>query len=171
MRLLVVVIGKNQSHWEKYGEAEIHTLTAGTKEVEVHALGLHDLKYVVNGKQLNTEKGKQVHTIAEYQQHLEADLKFLNTIAPGALLIFATTTPVPEGSVGRIAGDAKRYNSAAREVLQQHPGVLINDLFAFTLPHHSAWWSSPGNVHYKPVGFDAQGDEVARVILAALKTK
>lgn len=42
------------------------------------------------------------------------------------------------------------------------------DLFTLTKPNQSKRWSEPGNVHYSKAGSDAQGDQVAKVILQAL---
>ena len=81
-----------------------------------------------------------------------------------AKLIFATTTPVPEDEPGRHAGDAAKYNKVALQVMKKHPQILVNDLYAFTKPNHSQWWTKPGNVHYNDTGKNAQGDEVAGVI-------
>lgn len=98
-------------------------------------------------------------------------MAYLKKHHPRAALIFATTTPVPGGGRGRRAGDAAKYNAAALQVLKRFPAVAINDLFAFTAPHHATWWTRPGNVHYNTAGTNAQGDEVARVIRAALKKR
>ena len=130
-------------------------------------VGLHDLKYVVDGR-LDLDHGDQVTSPAEYRRNLHAIVGYLKQFAPHATLIFATTTPVPENSKGRIAGDAARYNKAAREVLADYPEIIINDLYSFTKPNHSKWWGAAGDVHYNEQGRTAQGDEVARVILGAL---
>ena len=79
-------------------------------------VGLHDLKYV-SETGLDKVNGKQVSSITEYQQNLREIVAYLERQAPDAKLIFATTTPVPEGELGRFAGDAQRYNDAALEVL------------------------------------------------------
>lgn len=60
-------------------------------------VGLHDLKYL-NGNQLDTAKGRQVHFLKQYQQNLREIIEFLQTTYPQARLIFATTTPVPAGA-------------------------------------------------------------------------
>ncbi|MCO6046860.1 SGNH/GDSL hydrolase family protein [Aeoliella sp. ICT_H6.2] len=133
-------------------------------------VGLHDLKYAKDGKLVN-EGGTQVHSSDEYQQHLAAALDYLQELAPQAKIIFATTTPVPENSFGRTAGDAARYNQAAREVLQRYPQVGVNDLYEFTKPRQSEWWTSPGNVHFTAKGQKAQGKQVAEVIEKALKDR
>lgn len=131
-------------------------------------VGLHDLKYwSENG--LDRENGKQVSTIEAYQKNLKGIIAYLKKLAPEATLIFATTTPVPENSAGRVAGDAVRYNQAALAVLKEYPEVLINDLYAFTKPKQPEWWAHPGNVHYNKEGCEAQGAEVATFILDVLK--
>lgn len=131
-------------------------------------VGLHDLKYVVDGK-LDKVNGEQVNSTAVYRRNLIEIIGYLKTLAPRAKLIFATTTPVPEGEPGRVAGDAKRYNQAALDVLKQYPDIMVNDLYGFTKPKQPDWWTKPGNVHFEEVGRNAQGDRVAEVILKALK--
>ena len=109
-------------------------------------VGLHDLKYL-SGKKLDKENGKQVSLIETYQQNIEKIVAYLGQLSPDAKLIFATTTPVPEGADGRFAGDAEKYNAAATKVLQKHPEITINDLFTFTKPNHAKWWIKPNDVH------------------------
>lgn len=133
-------------------------------------VGLHDLKYI-SGKKLDKENGKQVSSLEVYKQNLHAIVAYLKELAPGAKLIFATTTPVPKGAPGRIAGDAEKYNKAALEVLSDYPEIKINDLYTFTKPKQPEWWVAPGNVHFLEIGKNAQGDEVARVILDSLSGK
>ncbi|MFC1760844.1 SGNH/GDSL hydrolase family protein [Planctomycetota bacterium] len=134
-------------------------------------VGLHDLTV----RELDQENGKHVSVtpIDVYKKNFSDVVTYLQQLAPNAKLIFATTTPVPEGTVGptRIAGDAQRYNAAAFEVLRKTPDIAVNDLFSFTKLNHPEWWSEPGNVHYNETGKNAQGDEVARVILEKLSSK
>ncbi|MDQ8179569.1 SGNH/GDSL hydrolase family protein [Pelagicoccus sp. SDUM812005] len=130
-------------------------------------VGLHDLKYLKNGK-LDKENGQQVSSIDEYKENLHAIVAFLEERFPGAELVFATTTPVPENADGRFAGDAKKYNEAALEVMSEYPAIRINDLYSFAKPHQEEWWVKPGDVHYSELGKNRQGDEVARVIREAL---
>jgi len=133
-------------------------------------VGLHDLKHVSEGR-LDKKNGKQVSLIDTYKENLNKIIAYLQKLSPDAQLIFATTTPVPEGEPGRIAGDAAKYNAAALEVLRSHPEIAINDLYAFTKPNQARWWVEPGNVHYNGAGQKAQGDEVARIIREALDKK
>jgi hypothetical protein len=133
-------------------------------------IGLHDLKYL-DGNKLDKVNGKQVSSIETYKKNLKDIIVYLKELAPDATLIFATTTPVAPEEAGRKAGDSKKYNAAAREVLVAYPEIEINDLYAFTLPHHAEWGIAPDNVHYNEKGWSAQGDEVAGIILSALAGK
>ncbi len=130
-------------------------------------VGLHDLKYVV-GRKLDKVNGKQVTSIIQYEENLRKIVGYLRKRAPHATLIFATTTPVPDGEPGRFAGEAAKYNDVALKVMRDYPKIIINDLYAFTKPKHAKWWSKPGNVHFNPTGVQAQGAEVARVIRTAI---
>ena len=126
-------------------------------------VGLHDLKYVLNGK-LDKENGMQVSSLSTYENNLRSIIEYLKTSYPKAKLIFATTTPVPEGEPGRIAGDAKRYNKVELRVMRDHKDIRINDLYKFSLPVIKAHAIRPGNVHYDAEGSRLQGIEVARII-------
>ena len=128
-------------------------------------VGLHDLKYVKAGK-LDRVNGQLTASIDEYKTNLRNIVVYLKKLAPQATLIFATTTPVPEGEQGRFAGDAIKYNTAALDVLKNFPEVQINDLYQFTKPNHSQWWIKPGDVHYNPQGTKAHASQVSSVILA-----
>lgn len=134
-------------------------------------VGMHDLTIMNPDEDVGKQESRT--SIDAYKKNLGDIVTYLQQLAPDAKLIFATTTPVPEGAFGptRIAGDSQRYNAAALEVLSTTPDIAVNDLFALTKPNHPEWWSKPGNVHYNKTGSNAQGDEVARVLLNALSGK
>jgi len=125
-------------------------------------IGLHDLKYL-KGKNLN-KKGKQVSSIEVYKTNLDEICTYLKSEFPKAKLIFATTTPVPEGAKGRFEGDSIKFNKAAIEVLANYPDIDVNDLYSFTKPNVKTWRQEPGNVHYNALGNEKQGEEVSKVI-------
>ncbi len=127
--------------------------------------GLHDLKYM-NGKGalVDVTKGVQQIPIEQYARNLEELTKRLKRT--GATLIFATTTPVPEGSTGRIKGDAKRYNEAALKVMKKYH-VRIDDLYAFALPRLDSI-QRPHNVHFTEEGSRLLAEQVAASIRQAL---
>ncbi|MGJ8634886.1 MAG: SGNH/GDSL hydrolase family protein [Luteolibacter sp.] len=132
-------------------------------------VGLHDLTQMEADKE--TGKSEPRTSIEDYKKNIRDIVEYLKELAPDAKLIFATTTPVPEGAFGprRLAGDSLKYNEAAMEVLSDYSEVIIDDLYTLTKENHSDWWSTPGNVHYNKSGSNAQGDEVARVILETLR--
>ena len=131
-------------------------------------VGLHDLKYMHKGK-LDKFNGKQVSSLKEYKAKLDKACKYLMNEFPKTKLIFATTTPVPEGAAGRFAGDSVKYNAAARAVLAKYPSIIINDLYSFTKPNFEEWAIKSGDVHYNEFGKREQGKEVARIIAENLK--
>jgi acyl-CoA thioesterase-1 len=110
------------SHLDKW-------LGKGPWDVIHFNFGLHDLKYLdAAGKYVDPDKGKQVAPPELYRQRLRELTQRLQ--ATGAKLIFATTTPVPEGTLGRLAGGEARYNQVAVEVMKELK-VPLDDLGAY----------------------------------------
>jgi len=132
--------------------------------------GLHDLKYTREGKPDSKERRRAV-SIEQYGKNIRDMIAYLGKTDPGAKIIFATTTPIPESGMVRAVGDSVKYNKAALEVLEDSSSVAVNDLYGYTKANHSKWWSHPGNVHFNAEGRKAQGEEVARVILQELKNR
>lgn len=131
--------------------------------------GLHDLKYVdAQGNLLQVvDQGRPQVSLADYERNLETLVTRLKQT--GAKLIFATTTPVPEGAAGRIPADAPRYNEAALRVMYKH-GVAVDDLYAFALPRLSEI-QLPKNVHFSAEGSRALAEAVTASIRQALAEK
>ena len=120
--------------------------------------GLHDLKYLNDKAEYVTpDKGLQVTPIKQYQANLRKIVEILETT--GAKLIFATTTPVPNGAGGRVPGDEIRYNAAASEVMREM-GVEIDDLWSVVNPSLTTL-QLPQNVHFNSEGSRVLGVEVA----------
>jgi hypothetical protein len=120
--------------------------------------GLHDLKYLdEKGRYVTSDKGKQVATIKQYQANLREIVATLQST--GAKLIFATTTPVPSGSGGRVQGDEIRYNAAALQVVREM-GVEIDDLWNVVKPSLTTL-QQPHNVHFNAEGCRVLGAEAA----------
>ncbi len=125
--------------------------------------GLHDLRYM-NAEGTHADNAKQQVPVDQYEKNLETLVNRLKKT--GARLIWASTTPVPEGAGGRMKGDAAKYNAAAKKVMDRH-GISINDLYAFALPRLEEI-QRPANVHFTTEGSEALASEVARVILENL---
>jgi lysophospholipase L1-like esterase len=141
----------------------------GTWDVVHFNWGLHDLCYrhpeaTVYG---NRDKTNGVISVPldEYRENLEELVTRLKT--PGRALIWATTTLVPAGEVGRFEGDEIRYNEAAAEIMRRH-GIAINDLHALSASFAPTLFAGPGDVHYTQEGSRELGRQVAQCILQAL---
>ncbi len=130
--------------------------------------GLHDLKHVDAATKANSNKAEDPPQadLATYTSNMTTLTSEL--VATGAQLIFATTTPYPDGvSPFRDPADAARYNAAARSVVSKHQ-ITINDLHDFIAPKLGEL-QLPKNVHFKPAGSEAMAGEVAKAILGKLE--
>lgn len=127
--------------------------------------GLHDLKYLdEKGAYVPPDKGKQVALIPDYEAHLRELVVSLKKT--GAHLIWASTTPVPARSLGRVEGDEKGYNAAAARIMGE-AGIPIDDLYAIAAAHQ-AEIQLPHNVHFTKAGYEQLADSVVRSVRAAL---
>ncbi len=131
--------------------------------------GLHDLCYrnpevktVGNRDKVN---GTQSVPLEQYKKNLEELV--LRLKKTGAKLIWASTTKVPDGEVGRFAGDELKYNKVALGIMQKH-GVSINDLHQLTSSLDASLFRKSGDVHYTPQGSALLGQQVANHIGKAL---
>lgn len=104
-------------------------------------------------------------SLADYEKNLEQLVTRLK--ATDAVLIFATTTPVPEGELGRVIGDDVRYNNAARRVMERHE-ITINDLHAAVLPRLAELQKPGGDVHFLAEGSEFLAERVAEAVREAL---
>ncbi len=98
---------------------------------------------------------------------LDPGRQILDTLeATGARLVYATTTPVPEGDLRpyREPEDAVLYNNIAREVMVE-AGIPIDDLYAFALPRLGEI-QQPENVHFTNAGSELLAQEVVAAIRA-----
>jgi acyl-CoA thioesterase-1 len=134
--------------------------------------GLHDLKHVKPGdpkgaaSDLATDPPQA--TVEVYEKNLREIVAKLK--ATGAKLIFATTTPVPDGamSVYRSNADAIKYNEAALRVMKENH-IAVDDLYTFMKPKVAELQRQPANVHYTPEGYEALAKEVVASVKATVK--
>lgn len=134
--------------------------------------GLHDLKRVTEpgGDKISDNPQDPPQATAEkYAGNLATIVTKLK--ATGARLVFANTTPVPDGCKKpfRDPADPPRYNAAAAKIMQAN-GVRVNDLFAFCQPQLDKL-QSPKNVHFTAQGSQALAEQVAKVIEEELNTR
>jgi len=120
--------------------------------------GLHDLKFMDNGK-------PQV-SLEDYEKNLRELVKELKKTK--AKLIWCATTPVPEAKLTppRKDSDVQAYNAVAKKVMDEHK-VAINDLYAYTLPKLTEV-QIPANVHFKKEGSEFLARKVVQSIEEAL---
>lgn len=136
--------------------------------------GLHDLEHVQHegiapGEQtmVPVEKGPRWVSVESYRSNLERIVERLKRT--GARLVFATTTPVPNGARSRVPEDVARYNEVALAVMREH-GVEIDDLNSAAV--ESAYrFQKPQDVHFYRQGSEILADYVAASIKAQLSGK
>lgn len=124
--------------------------------------GLHDAKLPPEGVR---------HAPPDvYEKNLRALVKQMKT--SGAKLIFATTTPVPNGgylSPTRRFGSVDEYNAIARKVMTEN-GVGIDDLNTVAKPMMEKH-GNPKDVHFAPEGYIVLAKAVSESIEAVLAKK
>jgi len=127
--------------------------------------GLHDLKHAdAKGGLVDASEAPRQVELDAYRDNLRAIVRRLKET--GATLIWCTTTPVPPGAKGRVAGDEVAYNAVAADVMKDE-GVATNDLHAFAAAR-LAEIGKPADVHYTPAGYTVLAEQVARRIDQAL---
>ena len=134
---------------------------AGPWDVIHFNWGLHDLKVMDGGQ----------HQVppADYRSNLEALVGRMK--ATGAKLIWASTTPVPEGKLSpvRRSQDVQEFNGIAAEVMKSH-GIPTDDLYTAAL-YRLKEIQRPLNVHFTEEGSDVLAGYVAEAIRGALRDR
>jgi hypothetical protein len=110
--------------------------------------------------------GKLPFPIEDYERNLEQIVARLK--ATSAVLIWASTTVVPEGEAGRVVGDEIKYNRVAAAVMQKH-GIAIDDLHALTKSFPVSDFVGHGDVHFSASGSSKLAKKVASSLEGALK--
>ena len=131
--------------------------------------GLHDLKYITDdGKLTAVTEGKIQIPLAKYRSNMTKLIRRLQKT--NAKLIWCSTTPVPAGAKGRIAGDELKYNQVAKELITEFGAdqFLVNDLHSFA-NERLEQIQRPANVHFTRDGSQLLADEVVAKINAALE--
>jgi len=110
--------------------------------------------------------GTLTHNLEQYTANLGQLVTELKKTK--AKLIFATTTPVPAGELGRRVGDDLKYNAAAVTLMQKHH-VAINDLHAVMAGKMNEYGKKSGDVHFTEKGSRLLARQVAKAILSAIE--
>lgn len=123
--------------------------------------GLHDSAY----KDWDIRTGIQHSSLEQYEKNLEALVIRLKQ--RGSKLIWASTTPIPDGAGGNIKGDSAKYNNVAAKIMQKHE-VYISDLYGYVLAD-LAKYQLPQNIHFSNEGSVFLAKKIAEDIRAMLK--
>ncbi|MDP6544788.1 MAG: prolyl oligopeptidase family serine peptidase [Phycisphaerae bacterium] len=154
------------------GLANIKRYIAGGKWDVIHFnWGLWDLCYrnpkaKAQGRR-DKVNGKITHSLEQYEANLRKLVKELKST--DAKLIWASTTPVPDGEAGRIKGDDLKYNAAAAKIMTENK-IPINDLHAH-MTKRLKDFEKKGNVHFDAAGSKYLAEKVAASVLEALGSK
>lgn len=143
----------------KNGVASIKRWLGGGKWDVIHFnWGIHDLKIMPDGR-------RQVEP-ADYEANLRQLVTTLKTT--GAKLIWASTTPIPEGELNppRKFGQVAEYNAIAARVMKEN-AVTINDLNAWMTPKFEEFHKLK-DLHYTEAGSDHLAQKVAIAVGEAL---
>ena len=148
------------------GLANLDRWLAGRKWSVIHFnWGLWDLCYRHPESKSQGKRDKVRGTLSttpeDYEKNLEALVSRLK--ATGAKLVWAHTTLVPEGEVGRFVGDDAKYNTIARRVMDRHR-IPVNDLHALTRGFPADHFVGPGDVHFTPHASRKLAEQVAAEI-------
>jgi len=151
------------------GVAELDAWLGDSKWDVIHFnWGLHDLKYLgPNGENLADPKdprSRQQVPIDKYEKNLRELVGRLKQT--DAVLIWRSTTPVPEGAKGRVAGDSAKYNEVAAKVMKEND-IYTDDMYGYTLPQ-LAKIQLKANVHFTKEGSAELAKHVASAVEAAL---
>ena len=130
--------------------------------------GLHDFKHMDpdTGKPSNNQEHPFWVPPEQYRENLEKIVKRLQKT--GAVLIFATTTPVPPDEHYRVIDNRMSpvYNKIALEIMKEHD-VVINDLYNYILPN-LAKWQQKKDVHFHKLGSTKIAEKIKETIKTAL---
>lgn len=151
------------------GLANIDKWLGDTKWDVIHFnWGLWDLCYRHPESKEQGKRDKIKGTLStkpeDYEKNLETLVARLKKT--GAKLIWAHTTLVPEGEVGRHVGDDAKYNAIARRVMERNM-IPINDLHATTKAFPADHFVGPGDVHFTSTGSAKLAEQVAAKIVGA----
>jgi hypothetical protein len=104
-------------------------------------------------------------TPGDYEKNLTALVDRLQRT--GAVLVWASTTVVPEGEVGRFVGDDSKYNDVASKIMNER-GIPINDLHVLSSAFPPEMFVKRGDVHFTKAGSELLATQVSKSILSVL---
>ena len=167
----VVIRPKENCEGTTLGSSRIDSwleLDGGDFDLVHFNFGLHDLKRIRSGGTASSDSDDPRQADLEtYERQLRVIVETI--LARGAIAVFATTTPVPEGRVRphRDPEDVGRYNAIARSLMAEHD-IVISDLHSLVSGGIDEL-QRPVDVHFTPRGSAALGKLVTRSIRESLR--
>ncbi|MCP9767848.1 SGNH/GDSL hydrolase family protein [Lacihabitans sp. LS3-19] len=154
------------------GILKIDAWIGNTKWDLIHFnFGLHDLKHVKpdTGENSNNPDDPLQVEKKQYRKNLKEIVAKLK--ATNAKLIFATTTPYPDGELKplRDPGMSAEYNAIALKIMKAN-NIPVNDLYAFVLPRLGEL-QRPMNVHFTDEGSHELAKQCVKSIEQVLALK
>lgn len=123
--------------------------------------GIHDLTWISHdGKTSSVGVGARQVSLEHYVRNMARIVERLKDT--GATIIWATTTPVQEGTPWRANEDALQYNNAAAEIMAAND-IATNDLYSLAADRLTEL-QPPQNVHFTEFGAEVLAEQVARCI-------
>ena len=110
--------------------------------------------------QLFARKTAAFTPVEEYIRYLKIMLRELRKQTDK--IIFATTTPVRDGSINQKLQYIVERNQAAKALMEQEH-VMVNDMYEFVYPHLEQYIGDD-KIHLNQTGVDACGARVAEFI-------
>ena len=134
-------------------------LKDGNWDVIHFNFGLHDLKIMENERH-------QV-SLADYEKNLNTIIAAMKKTR--AKLVFATTTPVPEGKQNpvRLTADVLRFNAVALRLMAEQK-IEVNDLYTVAMKRIKEI-QRPNNVHFTDPGYEELAKPVVEAIWKQLR--
>ena len=152
------------------GLEKIDSWLGNTKWDVIHFnWGLWDLAYRDSNSEAygNRDKvnGEITNSLEQYGENLQKLVDRLKET--DSHLIWANTTPVPPGEVGRISGDEIGYNAVAERIMDEN-GIPVNDLYSYMIGHMDEYQVRYGDVHFAKEGYEYLALKVAACIKSEL---
>ncbi len=127
--------------------------------------GLYSMRHEdADGRLADSPAGKQVVSPLEYNQILSGMMNFF--LGSQRKRIWATTTPVPEGATGYVAGTAKQRNTQYKTLIGARQ-FFINDLYNYVDIRRTDMMR-PNSVEMTEAGSRLLGEVVAGRIIEVL---
>jgi lysophospholipase L1-like esterase len=126
--------------------------------------GLEDIKCIP------CESRKNLIPLEVYSDNIERIIKYIHLYQPGAIIIWATTTPVIDDKVKTMCQETKefmiyhediiRYNEVMRGICERM-GIPVNDLYQYVISGDFSRIMLEDGIHFTDRGYELLGEKVS----------